>query len=317
MKAEELPSTSTPSDPDPAPGQGSPDGSPTGGGQTANASGAFKGHLAPLLTVVVVLLLYLPTLVWLVRSWLHNSYYSHGFLVPLVSLVIAWIERDSLKREEPSTGAFLSLGLGMGMYVAGFAWDIRSLSAVSLVIVLAGLVWVFYGLKAVRAMAFPVAFLLFMIPFPYFNEISFRLQNVSIHSCTWLLHALGLAITTSGSEITLDDTTFTIGLVCSGLNTLVALVALAAVFAYMLDGPAFKRVILFLLSFPLALLANALRIVSIILIAHFYDVGFATGFYHDISSLLFFLLAFLSLILISWIAGCRLRIHGQEGQRWR
>lgn len=294
---------------DPDPGQGSADGSLTASGQTAIVNAGFKGHLAPLVAAIAVLPLYLPTLFWLVRSWLHNSYYSHGFLIPLVSLVIAWGKRESLKREEPSRGAFLALAVGMAACVAGFAWSIRSLSGVSLVLVLAGLVWVFYGLKAVRAMAFPIGFLVFMIPFPFFNEVAFRLQYVSIHSCTFLLHALGLSIATIGSEITLGETTFAIGLPCSGLNTLVALVALAAVFAYMLDRPAYKRVIIFMLSLPVAMLANALRIVSIILIAHYYQVEFATGFYHDISSLLFFLLAFLCLILISRIAGCRLRIR--------
>ena len=312
MKVEDLSSRNTPGDPAPEQGQGSPDDSPPSGGQTAIGNAGLKGHLAPIVAALLVLLLYLPTLCWLVRSWLHNSYYSHGFLVPLVSLVIAWTKRESLKREEPSRGAFLALAVGTGTYITAFAWDVRSLSAVSLVMVLAGLIWVFYGFKAVRAMGFPIGFLLFMIPFPYYSDIGFRLQNVSIHSCTWLLHALGFPITTIGSEITLGDTSFSIGLPCSGLNTLVALVALAAVFAYLLNGPAYKRVILFVLSVPLALLANALRIVSIILVGYYYNVEFAAGFYHDISSPLFFLFAFVCLIVIARIAGCRLRIGGQK-----
>jgi exosortase len=202
----------------------------------------------------------------------------------------------------------------LGMYVAAFAWDIRFVSAVSLIVVLAGLLWLFYGFKAVQAMAFPLGFLLFMIPFPYYNDVGFRLQKVSIHSCTWILHALGLPITTVGSEISLGDTSFSIGLPCSGLNTLAALLALGAVFVYLLDGPAYKRVILLAVSFPLALLANALRIVSIILIGYYYNLEFATGFYHDISSLVFFVLAFLCLLLASRVAGCRLRIRRGRGR---
>ncbi len=312
MKVEDLPSGGTSGDPDPGQGQRSPDDSPTASGQETTDNASLKGHLAPIVAAILVLLLYLPTLIWLVRSWLHNPYYSHGFLVPPVSMVIAWARRESLKREKPSKGAFLALAVGAGMFITAFAWDVSSLSAVSLVMVLAGLIWVFYGFKAIRAMAFPIGFLLFMIPFPYYNDIAFRLQNVSVHSCTWLLHVLGLPITTAGSEITLGDATFSIGLTCGGLNILVALAALTAVFAYLLDGPAYKRVILLALSVPLALLANALRIVSIVLVAHYYDVGFATGFYHDNSSLPFFILASLCLILIARIAGCRLRIRQQR-----
>jgi exosortase/archaeosortase family protein len=82
-------------------------------------------------------------------------------------------------------------------------------------------------------------------------------------------------------------------------------VLLAAVLVLSLAGHPSKRAFLFLISIPIAIFANTLRIASIILVAHFYDVDFATGFYHDISNLLVFLLAFLFIALIGRILRLR------------
>lgn len=256
-------------------------------------------------------MVYLPTFRWLVLSWVYNPYYTHGFLIPVVSCFIVWRKRRELKRTKPSNSGDIALALGIFVHIAGFVWGIRFLSAFSLLIVLSGLILYFYGSKAARALAFPLGFLIFMIPLPFIDEMGFSLQYISIHSSASLLETIGLPVATSGAEIILKDATFTIGLACSGINTLIALVALAAVLAYLLTGPTYKRAIVFVTALPIAILANILRIASIILVANYYDTGFATGFYHDISSLLFFLIALLCLVLLGRILGCRLRVPVQ------
>ena len=92
-----------------------------------------------LVVVVLIALFYWPAFRWLVLSWLSNSYYTHGFLVPLISGFFIWTKRDALKTREPSIiGAFV-LALGAFVYIIGFARDMRFLSAFSLLIVLGGL----------------------------------------------------------------------------------------------------------------------------------------------------------------------------------
>lgn len=268
----------------------------------------LKRVIAPLAISIFLVLIYLPTFRWLVQSWVHDPNYSHGFLIPLVSGFIIWRKRRELKRAGPSDIGAAVLALGFSVYIVGFVWNIRSLSAFSFLIVLSGLILYFYGVKAIRSLAFPLGFLVFMIPPPFMEKIGYSLQSDSIHSSSWFLKAVGLHVTTAGPEIHLGNTAFTIGLPCSGINMLIALLALAAVLAYILTGPVYKRAILFVVAFPIAILANIVRIVSIILIAHYYNVKFATGFYHDISSLLFFLVAFLFLVLLSRLLGCKLAI---------
>ncbi len=260
----------------------------------------MKSRIVVSLVIVAALsLFYWPTFRWLVNSWLSNDYYTHGFLVPLISGFFIWAKRDHLKTREPSVIGSLVLALGASIYLLGIVLDMRVLGGLSLVIVIAALFLSIFGTLAIRAVIFPLTFLLFMIPPPFIQELGYHLQDISAHSSAWLLEALGLPITSSVPEIYLGDTTFTIGLPCSGTNTLVALLALSAVYIYLLKGTSFKRISLLVLTFPVAILANILRITSIIMVAHYHEVETATGWYHDLSSPLFFFIAFLFLILVS------------------
>ena len=269
----------------------------------------MKRKTIVVLTVIVAILaaLYWPIFRWLVQSWLSNSYYSHGFLVPLVSGFFAWTKRRELQTREPSISGIFILALGILVYILGYVWDIRFLSAFSLLIVLSGLLLSFYGKKPARAMVFPICFLIFMIPLPYIQEIGFFLQSTSVHSSAWLLKVLGLPITTIGTEIHLRENIFTVGLACSGINTLISLLALVLVYVYLLACAYYKRTILFIIAFPIAVLANIFRITAIILVADHYGTSIAMGLFHDLSSLIFFILAFLFMILLGWILRCRIK----------
>lgn len=264
--------------------------------------------ILPLAIVAVLTSFYWPTFRWLVQSWLSNPYYTHGFLIPLVSGFFIWTKRDELKRREPSIIGAIVMILGAFIYILGFIWDMRFLPALSLPIVISGLCLSFYGAKATRSIVFPLCFLIFMIPLPFLEEVGYSLQSISVHSSTLLLGLLGLTVNTIGPEIHLGDMIFTIGLPCSGINTLIALLALAAVYAYLLTGPLYKRAILFAVALPIAILANMLRIASIILVANYYGSDVAMGFFHSFSSLLFFLIAFLCLVLLGRLLRCRLRV---------
>ena len=272
----------------------------------------FKKFIAPSLIIALLLILYIPVFRWLISSWLNNPYYNHGFLIPLVSGFFIWRNWDSMKPVKPSNSGMVVLALGAFAYIIGFLWLIRFASALSLIIILSGLVIYFYGTRAIRLMAFPLGFLVFMIPPPFQADLLYWLQRISINYSASLLELTGFTITTSGSEITLRDNTFTIGLPCSGMSSVVALLALAAVFTYLLTGSFYKRAALFIAAFPIAIISNILRITSIILMADYHNVDFATGFYHDISSLIFFFMAFLFLVLCSRIMRCRLIVSSQK-----
>jgi exosortase len=258
-----------------------------------------KRNIAIIVVTAAVLgLLYWPVLRWMVNSWLSSDYYSHGFLVPFISAFFIWTKRDQLRIREPSIIGVFCLILGVILYVLSFLWQIRVLGALSILAVIIGLVISILGIRAFKALLFPLGFLLFMIPFSFVQNLAYSLQYISVHWAAGVAKMIGLPIITSGAEIHLGDIVFTVGIVCSGINTLVALLALAAVYVYILKGPVANRWGLFLLAIPIAIGANVLRIASIIVVAYFFNVETATGWYHDLSSPLFFFLAFLVLVLI-------------------
>ena len=265
-----------------------------------------KTIIVSVFIIILLFFIYWPTFRWLVNTWLSNDYYSHGFLIPVVSVFIIWTKRQHLHRREPSIIGIFLLLIGALLYALSYLWEIKVFSALSFWIVLSALIITIFGIRTAKALVFPLVFLVFMFPMPFIQDLAYRLQEVSVHSSSWLLDVFGLPITSSGSEIYLKNTTFTIGLPCSGINTFIALLALATVYAYILQGSAYKRWIVFVLAFPLAILANILRITTVIIIAHYGDVETATGWYHSLSSPLFFILSFLILVLAAWIMKCRI-----------
>jgi exosortase len=271
-----------------------------------NKTSTYKSIIYPTLIALALCLIYWPTLRWLVNSWLSSSYYSHGFLVPFVSAAIIWTKREQLETKEPTLSGIFWILLAAVLYALNIILDIRVLGPLSLLVLIAGLTWLSRGMRAVKVLAFPLIFLLFLVPFPFIPDLAYRLQEISVFSSSRLLGILGFPITSSGAEIYLQTTVFTVGVPCSGINSLVALLALASVYAFILQGPLSKRIGLFVMAFPIAIVANILRIVSIIMVAYFFNVQTAAGWYHDISSPIFFVLAFLAVVLAGWLMKCKI-----------
>jgi exosortase len=274
-----------------------------------------NGRIALICILIAAsLLVFWPALRWMFNSWLSSDYYSHGFLVPVISGYFIWSKRENLKYQKFS---YFSVGLfcvSVILYLLSYLLFIRVLGILSLLCVIWGVVLAIWGVKGIKILIFPLVFLLFMVPFWFIQDLANNLQYISVHWAAYIVDMLGLPISTVGNEIHLGNITFTVGIVCSGINTLVALMALSAVYAYILKGSILKRLVLFVLAFPIAIAANILRISTIIMFAYVIDLKAATGWYHDISSPVFFFLAFLVLILISRLMKLKINydIFGQK-----
>jgi len=251
--------------------------------------------------------LYVPVLVYLVQVWLASAYYSHGFLVLPVSALLVWSRRKELAEAKPAGVGAVVLTIGLVAYAVGFIYRIHWLWASSVIPVTAGLLLYFRGARATRSMLFPICFLIFMIPLPVLDSVTVPLQLASTSGSASMVRAFGLPVSNTGTEIQLAGSTFIIGATCSGMSTLISLLALTALFAYLLKGHYLKRTVLFLLAFPIAVAANVLRIALILFVAHFWGSEAALGFFHGLSSPIVFLIAILSLFLISRVSGCSLR----------
>ncbi len=260
--------------------------------------------LATVAVVVLIVALFAPTLQWLVLSWLGNPYYSHGFLIPLVSGWLIWRQRAALSHARAENIGLALAAFGVGLHLLALPGQWQVVSASALVITLVGLVWAFAGREVVRAWAFPLLFLLLMIPLPGIERLSPILEAFT---ATWAASAarwLGVAASNTGGQVSVGTQAFTVGAPCSGLRSLVALPTLAVLFAYSVQGPLWARGLIVLAALPIALLANLVRVSSIFWVAGALGAEAALGFFHTFSSPLLFLVAFALLLALGRLLRC-------------
>ncbi len=260
------------------------------------------------LTLAFVAVAYAHTAHSLARAWIHNSNYSHGFLILPIALFLVWNQRKSLGRIEsaPSWGGFVFLVPGILLQIVGIRGEVTMFQAYSLILVLAGLVWTWFGPRILRAVAFPLVFLVFAAPtFPVFmNQISFRLKTVAAVGSVNAARALGVTVSRQGMDLLFPNGSMTIEGACSGLNSLIALMALGALFVHLGRGPLWRRLILFVLSVPVALAANLVRITSLCVYAGLTNTERATGLFHDIGGFVLFGVALLILFSVKKALRC-------------
>ena len=255
---------------------------------------------------ILLIIIYLPTFIWMLgRFDAPNTYYSHGYLVPLISLALIYLKRDKLKVIKKDT---CSLGLvliitSLFLYVLSLILDIGFMEGVSFLITLVGLSLYLGGVNFTKEIWFPLFFLIFMIPLPRILviHISFKMKLLAAKAGTVLINKLGISAFCDGSIIYLPNTVLTVGSPCSGLRSLIALLGLGTLFAYMADLPKGKKYILFLASIPLALLGNILRITLLLWVAYRYGSEVATGKFHDYSGYAIFVFTLLGLIGVNKI----------------
>jgi exosortase len=169
----------------------------------------------------------------------------------------------------------------------------------SLIVVLAGLVLLILGRAWLWTLAFPLTFLLFMVPLPAIvvNAVAFPLQLFAAQFAELCLFNLGIPVLREGNIIALAGTTLEVAEACSGIRSLQALLALGTIFAYFSQRSMWKRWVLVLLSIPIAIAANAFRVAGTGVLAEYFGSKAAEGFYHTFSGLSVFVAAFMLLLL--------------------
>lgn len=241
-----------------------------------------------------------------------DSYYSHGFLVPLVSAYLIWRKRKRIQSLLPgaqfSCSGLILLAAGLLLHLISTALSIEFGSYFSLPIVLAGLGLYLLGKKNFPTLFFPLVFLIFMLPLPnvIIIAISFKMKMLAAQLASGAVNLMGIPITRDGSTIYLPAGSLVVGDPCSGLKSLISLFALGVVFTQFTNAPAFKKSILCLAAIPIAVISNVLRIMLLILAAHVYGEKAALGFFHDFTGMLVFVFAFIGLVTIAKLLKCQI-----------
>ncbi len=115
------------------------------------------------------------------------------------------------------------------------------------------------------------------------------------------LDLMGIPVLREGNVIQLSKTSLEVAEACSGIRSLISLLALSVVFAYFTQKKGWKRVLLVISAFPIAIIANAIRVSGTGILAHRYGESVAQGFFHGFSGWILFVVAFICLFIVGAI----------------
>jgi exosortase len=209
-------------------------------------------------------LVYGPVLAKLARHWSTDATYSHGFVVPVLALFLVWQRRDQLQRTPamPSASGLLILASSLGLFVAGSIGAELFVTRVSIIGVIAGTLVYAFGWQHLRLVAFPLAFLLFMIPVPsiVFGHAAVSLQLIASQLGENLLRAADVPVLRDGNLLKLSSVTLEVNEACSGIRSLGTLVMMTTLIGYLFQRRAWGRVVLPVAAIPLAIGLNGVRI---------------------------------------------------------
>jgi len=262
----------------------------------------WKKTGAALLVAGGFVLLYRHVFAKLAFDWWNDGNYSHGFFIIPIAAYLAWERRDRFFAA-PNRPAAIGLIVILGSIVVlagGVLGAELFLTRISLLGAAVGIALFFFGWARLRVLAFPLAFLLLMIPVPtiVFNQIAFPLQLLASRFGEATLGAVDIPVLREGNVLILANTTLEVAEACSGIRSLISLLTLGIVFGYFADSRGWVRTLIALSSVPVAIITNGARVAGTGIAAHFIGPEAAEGFFHEFSGWIIFIAAFALMLAI-------------------
>lgn len=270
---------------------------------------AQRTLLVAIPVIVIFAILTWPVWRWLWEEWWANDYYSHGILIPPVSLFLVYMRF----RHDPALAHPVRRGTNSGLVLTAvslavylYTLNVRAyyLAALAMIAMIGGLVWTFGGTEVAKRLSFPIAYLTLMVPLPVVERVTYPLAIFTGICSTGLARVLGLNVVINGNAVSVPNADLVIGAQCSGINSMISLTALMLLAAYLLDGPLWGRVLLVAMAVPLALLGNIMRVASLLFVAAEWGAQAAFVFYHDYSGWAFFVIVLLLMLPVTRVLQC-------------
>lgn len=265
---------------------------------------------------ILFLILYFPTFHMFIYDWNNDDNYSHGFLVPFIVGYLVWTKKEQLQKlqPKPSNQGLVMLLSGLLIYLIGTIGAEWFLKRSSLIIVLGGLILYLYGKDFFKTLLFPLIFLIFMIPLPaiIYKSIAFQLQLLVSIVSTKLIALAGIPIFRSGNIIEVSSGPLAVEEACSGMRSIMALLALSSLFAYITYKSKLKQWILVAFALPIAIVTNIIRVTATGILAHYFGRKVAEGILHDSFGWIVFVIAFILLFFLSKLLDWIIPTQDQE-----
>ena len=251
--------------------------------------------------VLLIGVLYHDVIRRLVRIWITDSDQAHGLLLVAVAVYLVFHRRNrirQIKTEKWLPGILIMVGAIL-LLLAGQVVVEYFAMRVSLIILLAGTIGFLLGKDALKILLFPLLLLLLAMPLPAIvvNSLTLPLKSLVSSLASEMLRALGVSILQEGNILRMPQITLEVVNACSGIRSVFSLFVLALLFCSDLDGYV-QKALLLVLTIPLAIFTNALRITATGMLATHWDPEKAMGFYHSFSGWVIFVLSLVLLLLL-------------------
>ncbi len=237
--------------------------------------------------VALAIAIWIPGLRLLSRIWQQSEFFGHGYLIPLVSLLLLYTNRAGIAQAfrvgSPPAWGFIGVFVAASLEVLAISSEVATIAGLGIPLVLMSAVYAVGGFPLLRATALPFGFLLFMVPPPaFFIDSSLVDMKLFVTEATvGLLRAYGATVAATGNEIHVPGHTLFVADACSGLISLITLIPLAIVVAHFLSHGIWRRIVIFLSIVPLAILANVIRMFATVLLVDSRGIEFAQGLLHE------------------------------------
>lgn len=269
-----------------------------------------KEILFTFFSIVAVWMAYFP-LRDLMRNMKGTDYYSHIPLIPVISAYFFFRKRKEIFRGSDSyylPGIFF-MAAGAALFFLGRSIrpnlnDAASIAVFSALVFWASSFLLLYGKKALRKASFPFLFLLFAVPIPsiLMEKIISALVSASVSITFWLFKVIGVNFTRDGAIFHLPGFSIEVAKECSGIRSSLALLITSVLAGHLFLARFWKKVLLALVAFPVAVFKNGLRIVGLYLLSYYVDMRFIEGdFHHKFAGTVFFVIGLAIMGLVLWL----------------
>ena len=264
---------------------------------------ALKRYRLHMLAVIPLLAgIYYLIVPGMVMDWYKDENYSHGFLVPLIAGYFFWQRWPELKTRlvKPDGLGLVVLVLGLLQLLLGWLASEYFTMRSSLLVLLAGMVLYWFGREILKGMALPLGFLIFMVPIPYiiYDMAAFPLKLFVTKVSVAFLQLSGVVVMREGNILAFPNITLEVADACSGIRSLLSLLALAVAYAFFLQTSNLRRWIIIASAVPIAIATNALRVIVTGFLAQWWGAKAAEGFFHEFAGLMVFALAMALLVAV-------------------
>jgi exosortase len=282
-----------------------------GAGAAARGLSAGRGWGALLLAIAggLAAVVIWPWLVHAAGVWATVEAFGFGFFVPPVTAGLIWWRWPALRASagDGAWGGLLVVAVALGAMLVGARAGLNALGGVAAVLLLWGIAVSLWGWRAGRVLAFPIGFLAFGLGAHTgaLNGTAFALQGATAAGAGTLGHLLGLGVVREGLVLRGPSFAFVVAEQCSGMSSLLSLLALASLWGFLAAGSLPARLALVASVAPLVLLANILRVTLVLGVAALFGQDVAVGFFHEASSLVLFGVAAGGMLLVGRRVGCQ------------